>query len=102
MKPAIPVQALSTLVFILAALISLATGTSWGTMSILFPVATKAAFAVDPDSEGLMLSVIASILSGSVFGDHVTPISDTTILSSLASRCALCVVVQFWGACVAL
>ena len=53
-----------------------------------FPVATKAAYASDPGSEDLMLQVIASILSGSVFGDHVTPISDTTILSSLASRCA--------------
>ena len=57
-------------------------------MAILFPVATKAAYQSDPQDEDLMISVIASILSGSVFGDHISPISDTTILSSIACRCA--------------
>ena len=53
-----------------------------------FPVATKAAFQADPGNQDIMLSTIASILSGSVFGDHISPISDTTILSAIACRCA--------------
>ena len=85
---AVDARAIPVLVFILSALISLSTGTSWGTMSIMFPIATQAAYRSKPNDQGLMLSTIASILSGSVFGDHVTPISDTTILSSLATRCA--------------
>ena len=59
-------------------------------MAILFPVATKAAYQSDPGNEDLMISVIASILSGSVFGDHVSPISDTTIISAIATRCVCC------------
>ena len=59
-------------------------------VSIMFPIATKAMFLAAPTDEGLMHSTIASILSGAVFGDHVTPISDTTILSAIASRSALC------------
>jgi Na+/H+ antiporter NhaC len=81
-------RAIPVLVFILSALIAMATGTSWGTMAIMFPVATRSQYLASPGDEDLMLSTIASILSGSVFGDHVSPISDTTILSSLASRCA--------------
>ena len=57
-------------------------------MAILFPVATKAAYQADPGNETIMISVIASILAGSVFGDHISPISDTTILSAIATRCA--------------
>lgn len=57
-------------------------------VSIMFPIATKSIFQAAPTDETLMLSTIASILSGSVFGDHITPISDTTILSSIASRSA--------------
>lgn len=82
-------EALPVLVFILSALISTATGTSWGTMAIMFPIATKTAFQAAPGDEELMLHIIGSILSGSVFGDHITPISDTTILSSLSTKCDL-------------
>lgn len=73
--------------FILAALISFATGTSWGTMSILFPIAVPTQFAAAPYNETLMSLTISAILGGAIFGDHTTLISDTCILSCLASKC---------------
>jgi Na+/H+ antiporter NhaC len=73
--------------FILAALISFATGTSWGTMSILFPIAVPTQFAAAPYNETLMSLTISAILGGAIFGDHTTLISDTCILSCLSSKC---------------
>ncbi|MFC1569795.1 Na+/H+ antiporter NhaC family protein [bacterium] len=79
-------------VFLIAALISFSTGTSWGTLSILIPIIIPVAWRLTLDADfsvvqqhGLLISTIASVLSGSVFGDHCSPISDTTILSSMAS-----------------
>lgn len=85
---------LPVLVFIIAAVISFATGTSWGTMAILMPL-------VIPIADGLsiaaghpaasaayytfMMGTISSVLAGSVWGDHCSPISDTTILSSMGA-----------------
>ncbi|MGD8698118.1 MAG: Na+/H+ antiporter NhaC family protein [Gemmatimonadales bacterium] len=67
--------------FVAAALIAFATGTSWGTFAIMIPIAVPAAEAL-----GLPLApFLAASLSGGVFGDHASPISDTTIVSSLAS-----------------
>lgn len=90
----LPIQALPVLVFVVAAAISFATGTSWGTMSILFPVVVPlvVAMGVGMDSAGggqypIFLGVISSIVAGSVFGDHCSPISDTTVMSSMASAC---------------
>jgi Na+/H+ antiporter NhaC len=74
-------------VFFLAALTSFATGTSWGTMAILFPLVVPLAHGLAPGNEGIMLGAISSILAGAVWGDHCSPISDTTIMSSLASGC---------------
>ena len=74
-------------VFVLAALVSFATGTSWGTMAILFPLVVPLAHELAPGSEGILLGTISSILAGSVWGDHCSPISDTTILSSMATSC---------------
>jgi len=82
------------LIFILAAFISFSTGSSWSTMAILYPiaipttwaVATAAGFDVD-HSFALLLNVVSTVLAASVLGDHCSPISDTTILSSLASQC---------------
>ena len=82
------------LVFVLAAFISFSTGSSWSTMAILYPiaipttwaVATAAGFDVD-HSYALLLNVVSTVLAASVLGDHCSPISDTTILSSLASGC---------------
>ena len=77
--------------FLTAAVVSFCTGTSWGTMPILVPIAVPLAFNLlggDPNSlvgEPIYLATFASVLSGCVFGDHCSPLSDTTILSSIAS-----------------
>lgn len=80
--------------FILAALIAFSTGTSWGTMAILYPLILPTAWIMTESAgyeyeSGLMIfhNVTACVLAGSVLGDHCSPISDTTILSSLASSC---------------
>jgi Na+/H+ antiporter NhaC len=78
-------------IFLVAAAISFATGTSWGTMAILTPLAIPLVLAAGSSPEAVPYSVLAAmvsaILGGSVFGDHCSPISDTTILSSMASGC---------------
>ncbi|MGB5813007.1 MAG: Na+/H+ antiporter NhaC family protein, partial [Polyangiales bacterium] len=74
-------------VFVLAALVSFATGTSWGTMAILFPLVVPLAHELAPGNEGILFGTVSSILAGSVWGDHCSPISDTTILSSMATSC---------------
>lgn len=74
-------------VFVLAALVSFATGTSWGTMAILFPLVVPLAHEIAPGNEGILLGTVSSILAGAVWGDHCSPISDTTILSSMATSC---------------
>lgn len=79
--------------FLTAAVVSFATGTSWGTMAILMPIAIPLAFkfplgitATDPaHTTALMLSTTAAVLAGATFGDHCSPISDTTIMSSMVS-----------------
>jgi Na+/H+ antiporter NhaC len=85
---------LPPIVFILSALIAFSTGSSWSTMAILFPIAIPTAWAVSmgaglpPDlAYQILLNVIATVLAASVLGDHCSPISDTTILSSLATGC---------------
>jgi len=85
---------LSGLVFVLAAFIAFSTGSSWSTMAILYPIAIPTTYAVctaagmaEPAMMEILLSVIATVLAASVLGDHCSPISDTTILSSLASDC---------------
>lgn len=85
---------LPVLVFLVAAAMSFATGTSWGTMAILFPVVVPLAVAMEPTAGipepefyAILLSSISSIMAGSIFGDHCSPISDTTVLSSMASSC---------------
>ncbi len=78
------------LIFIMSAVISFATGTSWGTWSILMPIAI-------PMAHNLGLSIplmVGAVISGGLFGDQVSPISDTTILSSTASGCDLIVHVK--------
>ncbi len=71
-----------------------ATGTSWGTMGILLPIVVPLVWAIlqangvaDAAHMHIMYSSIACVLTGSVWGDHCSPISDTTILSSMASGC---------------
>ncbi len=80
--------------FILAALIAFSTGSSWGSMAILYPLMLPAAWQVcsvsglDYEaSMNIFYNVVSCVLAGSVLGDHCSPISDTTILSSLATKC---------------
>lgn len=71
------------LVFLVACFISFATGTSWGTFAIMMPIAVPLA-----QSMGLNLPVMVSaVMGGGVFGDHCSPVSDTTIISSMATAC---------------
>jgi len=81
-------------VFLLAAATAFATGSSWGTMGILMPLVLPLVWAVmtvngmgDPAFYYILYSTISCILAGAVWGDHCSPISDTTILSSMASGC---------------
>lgn len=91
----IPAELLPTTVFILSAIIALGTGTSWGTMAILMPLVIPLCWqllsinsgVVAPTDMHLLYSSIAAVLTGAVWGDHCSPISDTTILSSMASQC---------------
>lgn len=72
----------------LCMLIAFAAGTSWGTYAVVFPVAMPLAWAVLPD-EFFITLCFGAVVGGSVFGDQCSPISDTTILSSLATGCDL-------------
>lgn len=90
----LPVQVVPFLVFIIAAFTAFATGSSWGSMGILTPLVIPLTWAVmqangftEPEHMHILYSSIASVLAGSVWGDHCSPISDTTILSSMASGC---------------
>lgn len=80
-------KGLPALCFVLAALISLCIGTSWGTMSIMFPLVVPIAVEVGNGDVAVITHSMGTILAGSVFGDHCSPISDTTILSSIACGC---------------
>lgn len=84
---ALPAWALSSVTFLLAAAMAFATGTSWGTMAILFPIVIPvvALHSGTPGFEAVLLGTSSAVLAGAVFGDHCSPISDTTVLSSIAS-----------------
>ncbi|MDH5761078.1 MAG: Na+/H+ antiporter NhaC family protein [Gemmatimonadota bacterium] len=90
----VPVALFPVIVFITAAAMSFATGTSWGTMAVLVPlvipltVSLGGAVGFSPgDGGAIFMGAIGSVLAGSIFGDHCSPISDTTVLSSTASAC---------------
>ena len=85
---------LPVIVFIVCGITSFATGTSWGTMAIMFPIVIPLSAAVTgmnnyspADVHLILIGVVSSVLAGCVWGDHCSPISDTTILSSMASGC---------------
>ncbi|MBI1222190.1 MAG: Na+/H+ antiporter NhaC family protein [Bacteroidetes bacterium] len=85
---------LPALTFLLAALVSFSTGSSWSTMAILYPMILPASWFLcasqqfpEVDTLNLFYNVVSCVLAGSVLGDHCSPISDTTILSSLATSC---------------
>lgn len=85
---------LPAITFLISALVAFSTGSSWGTMAIVYPLMLPLSWSlgmeqgVEPEiAMALFLNVTSCVLSGSVLGDHCSPISDTTILSSLATQC---------------
>ncbi|MFT6899988.1 MAG: tetracycline resistance efflux pump [Colwellia sp.] len=79
----LPLYLMAPVIFIAAALMAFATGTSWGTFAILVPIAVPIA-----QQSGLPIEfLVAAVLGGGVFGDHASPISDTTVVASIASGC---------------
>ena len=74
---------LPALVFVVACLVAFATGTSWGTFGILIPIVS----AIFPETSSLFFVGISACLAGAVCGDHCSPISDTTIMSSAGAHC---------------
>ena len=90
----VPAQWMPTIVFVLASAVAFGTGTSWGTMSILMPVVVETTYlllsaggATVAADDPVFVGAIAGVLAGAIFGDHCSPISDTTVLSSRASGC---------------
>lgn len=82
---AFPVFIIPVVVFAIAAFLAFATGTSWGTMALFIPIGV--AICQTPTTKELIMPILGSILAGAVYGDHISPISDTTILSSTGAQC---------------
>ena len=85
---------LPTLTFLVAGVMAFATGTSWATMAVLMPLVIPLANALATNAglapttaDPILMGVVGAVLAGAVFGDHCSPISDTTVLSSMASAC---------------
>jgi Na+/H+ antiporter NhaC len=90
----LPPGVVPAIIFVLAAATAFATGSSWGTMGILMPLVVPLVWAIlrqngmaEPAHYHIFYSAVSCVLAGSVWGDHCSPISDTTILSSMASGC---------------
>lgn len=90
----VSLELIPSIVFLTCAAMAFATGTSWGTMAIMLPVVIPLTISLGgattyPGGEQveILLGAIASVLAGAIFGDHCSPISDTTVLSSTASAC---------------
>ncbi|MDQ1297752.1 MAG: tetracycline resistance efflux pump [Campylobacterota bacterium] len=81
----LPSPYLPAAIFVLSAIIAFATGTSWGTFSIMLPIAIPLAVGLDAP----VALAMGAVISGGVFGDHCSPISDTTIISAMASGCSV-------------
>ena len=93
---AIPMNLLPAIVFVAAAITAFGSGSSWGVMAILMPLVIPLSWAVmenhgaaNPENYHIMYSSVACVLTGAVWADHCSPISDTTILTSMASGCEL-------------
>ncbi len=82
----VPAFLLPSIIFVLGGIISFATGTSYGTMGILMPLTIPLAHSISPEMSYIIVC-ISAVLTGSIFGDHCSPISDTTILSSMGAGC---------------
>ncbi|MBR1892531.1 MAG: Na+/H+ antiporter NhaC family protein, partial [Lachnospiraceae bacterium] len=73
------------IMFVIAIFIAFSTGTSWGTFAILVPIVVSVFSS--PDQLQMMIISVSAVLAGSVCGDHISPISDTTIMSSAGAQC---------------
>ncbi len=78
------IRLLPAIIFLIAAFLSFSTGTAWGTFGILLPIVTA---IFDGPNADMLIAAMGATLAGSVFGDHCSPISDTTILSSTGAKC---------------
>lgn len=74
---------LPAIIFLIAVFLSFSTGTSWGTFGILIPIVIN----IFPASDPMMIISMSACMAGAVCGDHCSPISDTTIMSSAGARC---------------
>lgn len=83
----LPAFILPSIIFIMGAIISFATGTSYGTMGILMPLTIPLAFSLGGGDAQYIIINVSAVLTGAIFGDHCSPISDTTILSSMGTAC---------------
>lgn len=81
----LPPSFLPLILFILTGAMAFATGTSWGTFAIMLPIAAQIAIASDST---MMFFLMSAVLSGSLFGDHCSPVSDTTTVASAAAGCS--------------
>ena len=81
----IPYWLVPSIIFLIGAVMSFATGTSWGTFAIVMPIAIPMAYHLDAN----LYVTIGAVLSGGLFGDHCSPVSDTTILSASGANCEL-------------
>lgn len=86
LSSSIPQFLLPSIIFILGAVISFATGTAYGTMGILMPLAIPLSYSISPEM-GYVIVGTSAVLTGAIFGDHCSPISDTTIMSSMGAGC---------------
>lgn len=96
MNASVSLALLPTIAFVIAGIVAFATGTSWGTMGIMMPLVLPLAWSMlgqqgftEVEFHGAFLASIAAILAGATWGDHCSPISDTTILASVAADCEL-------------
>jgi len=76
-----PASLVPAVLFLVTSVVAFSTGTSWGTFAIMLPIAVPAAAVLGLD----LPLVVGAVLSGGIFGDHCSPISDTTIIASMAS-----------------
>jgi Na+/H+ antiporter NhaC len=93
-KGNLAVWAIPAVTFVLSAAVAFSTGSSWGTMAIIYPIMLPLSWVLCmevqmdmPEAMEIFLNTTSCVLAGAVLGDHCSPISDTTILSSLATRC---------------
>jgi Na+/H+ antiporter NhaC len=85
----LPPGMLPTISFVVSVFIAFATGTSWGTMTIMFPLMMLPAYQAADGEPQIFYGTAAGILAGAVAGDHMSPISDTTVISAMSAGCGL-------------